>query len=174
MEIEKVIVGELEENCYIISKDNSCLVIDPGSEFHKTQNKIGNKKVLGVLITHHHFDHVGALKEALSYYETKVYDFNNLEEKEYLIGPFKFNVIINPGHTTDSISFYFREEKVMFVGDFIFLDSIGRCDLEGGNFSSMRESIKKIKAYADDIVIFPGHGDKTTLGYEKENNYYFN
>ena len=174
MEIEKVIVGELEENCYIISKDNSCLVIDPGSEFHKIQNKIGNKKVLGVLITHHHFDHVGALIEALSYYETKVYDFNNLEEKEYLIGSFKFNVIINPGHTTDSISFYFREEKVMFVGDFIFLDSIGRCDLEGGNFSSMRESIKKIKAYADDIVIFPGHGDKTTLGYEKENNYYFN
>lgn len=174
MEIEKVIVGELEENCYIISKDNSCLVIDPGSEFHKIQNKIGNKKVLGVLLTHHHFDHVGALKEVLSCYETKVYDFNNLEEKEYLIGPFKFNVIINPGHTTDSISFYFREEKVMFVGDFIFLDSIGRCDLEGGNFSSMRESIKKIKTYADDIVIFPGHGDKTTLGYEKENNYYFN
>ena len=174
MEIEKVVVGELEENCYIISKDNSCLVIDPGSEFHKIQNKIGNKKVLGVLLTHHHFDHVGALKEVLSCYETKVYDFNNLEEKEYLIGPFKFNVIINPGHTTDSISFYFREEKVMFVGDFIFLDSIGRYDLEGGNFSSMRESIKKIKAYADDIVIFPGHGDKTTLGYEKENNYYFN
>ena len=174
MEIEKVIVGELEENCYIISKDNSCLVIDPGSEFHKIQNKIGNKKVLGVLLTHHHFDHVGALKEVLSCYETKVYDFNNLEEKEYLIGPFKFNVIINPGHTTDSISFYFCEEKVMFVGDFIFLDSIGRCDLEGGNFSSMRESIKKIKTYADDIVIFPGHGDKTTLGYEKENNYYFN
>ena len=170
MEIEKVIVGELEENCYIISKDNSCLVIDPGSEFHKIQNKIGNKKVLGVLLTHHHFDHVGALKEVLSCYETKVYDFNNLEEKEYLIGPFKFNVIINPGHTTDSISFYFREEKVMFVGDFIFLDSIGRCDLEGGNFSSMRESIKKIKTYADDIVIFPGHGDKTTIGYEKENN----
>ena len=174
MEIEKVVVGELEENCYIISKDNSCLVIDPGSEFHKIQNKIGNKKVLGVLLTHHHFDHVGALKEVLSYYETRVYDFNNLEENEYLIGPFKFDVIINPGHTTDSISFYFREEKVMFVGDFIFLDSIGRCDLEGGNFSSMRESIKKIKAYADDIVIFPGHGDKTTLGYEKENNYYFN
>lgn len=174
MEIEKVVVGELEENCYIISKDNSCLVIDPGSEFHKIQNKIGNKKVLGVLLTHHHFDHVGALKEVLSYYETRVYDFNNLEEKEYLIGPFKFDVIINPGHTTDSISFYFCEEKVMFVGDFIFLDSIGRCDLEGGNFSSMRDSIKKIKAYADDIVIFPGHGDKTTLGYEKENNYYFN
>lgn len=174
MKIDRVVVGELEENCYIISKDNSCLVIDPGSEFHKIQNKIGNKKVLGVLLTHHHFDHVGALKEVLSYYETKVYDFNNLEEKEYLIGPFKFDVIINPGHTTDSISFYFCEEKVMFVGDFIFLDSIGRCDLEGGNFSSMRESIKKIKTYADDIVIFPGHGDKTTLGYEKENNYYFN
>lgn len=174
MEIKKVVVGELEENCYIVSQNNSCLVIDPGSEFSKIQSEIGDKAVLGVLLTHHHFDHVGALRDVLSYYKTNLYDFNNLEEKEYLMEPFKFEVIMNPGHSMDSISFYFRAEKTMFVGDFIFLDSIGRCDLDGGSFSLMRDSIKKIKTYPDDTTLFPGHGAKTTLGYEKSNNYYFN
>ena len=56
----------------------------------------------------------------------------------------------------------------------MFLDSIGRCDLDGGNFSLMRESINKIKNYSKDIMLYPGHGSKTLLGYEKENNYYFN
>lgn len=174
MEIEKVIVGELEENCYILSKNSSCIVIDPGSEFNKIKNKIGNNKVAAVLITHHHFDHIGALKEMVSYYKCNVYDYNNLEEKEYIVEPFKFKVITNPGHTMDSISFYFESLNAMFVGDFIFLDNIGRCDLEGGNFSLMRKSIAKIKTYDDNIIIYPGHGSKTLLGYEKENNYYFN
>lgn len=174
MEIERVIVGELEENCYIVSKDGECLIIDPGSEFDKIKDKVGNREVLAVLVTHHHFDHVGALKEVVSYYKTNVYDFNNLVEKEYLIGPFKFKVIRNPGHTMDSVSFYFYDDKSMFVGDFVFLDSIGRCDLDGGNFSLMRESINKIKTYSNDIMLYPGHGSKTLLGYEKENNYYFN
>ena len=74
----------------------------------------------------------------------------------------------------DSVSFYFYDDKAMFVGDFVFLDSIGRCDLDGGNFSLMRESINKIKTYSNDIMLYPGHGSKTLLGYEKENNYYFN
>lgn len=174
MEVEKVIVGELEENCYIISEFGKCIVIDPGSEFTKIKNKIGNNKVVAVLITHHHFDHIGALKEVLSYYKCKAYDYNNLEEKEYTIESFKFKVIKNPGHTMDSISFYFEPLKSIFVGDFIFLDSIGRCDLEGGNFSLMRKSIAKIKTYDDEIILYPGHGKETVLGYEKENNYYFN
>ena len=74
----------------------------------------------------------------------------------------------------DSICFYFYKDKVMFVGDFIFKDSIGRCDLEGGNISLMKESIEKIKKYDDDITIYPGHGEFTTLGREKLENYYFN
>ena len=57
MEIERVIVGELEENCYIVSKDGECLIIDPGSEFDKIKDKVGNREVLAVLVTHHHFDH---------------------------------------------------------------------------------------------------------------------
>lgn len=58
----------------------------------------------------------------------------------------------------------------MFSGDFIFKESIGRCDLPGGSESDMAKSLEKIKTYAKDIVIYPGHGDKTTIGYELENN----
>jgi len=173
MEIKKVVVGELEENCYVLINGNECLVIDPGDEFSKINEVIGDMKVVGVLVTHHHFDHVGALEEVLNTYDTTLYDFNNLEEKEYSIGPFKFEVIFNPGHTEDSISFYFRESKAMFVGDFVFLGSIGRCDLEGGNFSKMEESIDKLTQIKENIVLYPGHGMKTTLDYEKRCNSFF-
>ena len=61
----------------------------------------------------------------------------------------------------------------MFSGDFIFKESVGRCDLPGGNIGDMIKSINKIKEYDDDIVIYPGHGDSTTIGYEKNNNIYF-
>lgn len=131
MEIERVIVGELNENCYVISKDKECIIIDPGSEFEEIKELVRDRRVVGVLITHHHFDHVGALKEVIDYYHTNYYDFNTLQEGKNTLGNFTFDVVFNPGHTKDSISFYFKEKNVMFVGDFIFLDSIGRCDLEG-------------------------------------------
>lgn len=173
MEIEKVVVGDLEENCYIVSKDNSCLVIDPGDEFNRIKDKIGDRKVVGVLLTHHHFDHVGALKEVLDFYKTELYDFDSLQEKEYIVGPFQFEVIFNPGHSLDSVSFYFKEKQVMFVGDFIFLGSIGRCDLEGGSFVQMQASIERLKQFPVDVTLYPGHGPKTTLEYEKRSNSFF-
>ena len=58
MEVKKVVVGALEENCYILEKDNTCLVVDPGADYQKIKDVIGDKKVLGVLITHSHFDHI--------------------------------------------------------------------------------------------------------------------
>jgi len=173
MEIKKVVVGELEENCYVLTIGNECLVIDPGDEFNRIKEAIGDMKLLGILITHHHFDHVGALKEMVEYYDTIVYDFNNLKEQEYKIGPFVFEVVYNPGHTEDSISFYFKEDRIMFVGDFIFLQSIGRCDLEGGSFIKMKESIDKLTKIKENITLFPGHGLKTTLDYEKRCNSFF-
>ena len=124
MKIESVVVGSYQENCYIISNDNKCLIVDPGDEANKIIDKIGNLEVVGILITHHHFDHVGALEEIKNKYKVDIYDFNTTEEKEYTIDNFKFTVIKNPGHTNDSISFYFKNENIMFVGDFVFKNSI--------------------------------------------------
>lgn len=170
MKVEAVVVGPLEENCYVLKIDDKALVIDPGDEIDKINKVIDSSKVTGVLITHNHFDHVGAL----SYFDkNKIYNFSNLEEKEYNIENFKFEVVYTPGHTSDSISFYFKEINSLFCGDFIFLESIGRCDLPTGDINTMKESINKIKDYPKNMIIYPGHGPKTTLQYEINNNPYF-
>ncbi len=170
MEIKKVVTGSLDENCYILIKNNECLIVDPGSDFPKIKEEIGNNKILGVLITHSHFDHIGALRNFLTKRSIKIFKRSNLEEKEYTIGSFKFKCIYTPGHSKDSVAFYFEEEKIMFIGDFIFKDSIGRTDLPGGDPKEMETSIKKILAYDDDIELYPGHYEETTLKKEKENN----
>lgn len=172
MKIEIVKVGYLEENCYIISKDDKCIVVDPGDEADRIISIIGNKQVLGILITHHHFDHIGAVEDIKNKYSVNVYDYSNLKEGINTIENFTFEVIYNPGHTNDSVSYYFKEDNCMFVGDFIFKSSIGRCDL-GGNILDMEKSISKLKELKENIILYPGHGDSTTLDIEKENNPYF-
>lgn len=160
MKIDKVIVGSLKTNCYIISKDNKCLIIDPGDEYLKIKNTIGNKTVVGVLVTHHHFDHVGALNNF-----DNIYDYHNLKEGINKIDIFTFEVIYTPGHTSDSISFYFKELNAIFDGDFIFKNGIGRTDL-GGDIGLMYESLNKINKMNNDIKLYPGHGDGTNLKKE--------
>lgn len=163
MKIDKIVVGGLETNCYILSINDECLVIDPGDEYNKIKEVIGNKKILGVIITHHHFDHIGAIK----YFDNNlILDKNNLKEKEYNISNFNFEVIYTSGHKEDAITIYFKKDKTMFTGDFIFKNAIGRTDLPGGNMIDMLNSLNKISEYDKDIIIFPGHGEATILGNE--------
>ena len=173
MKIEVVKVGRLECNCYLLDIDNRVLVIDPGDEFDKIKSKIGDRCVVGIIITHYHFDHIGALDELVNEYDVSVYDRNNLNEGNNNIDGLNFEVIYTPGHKEDAITIYFRDDKCMFCGDFIFRDGVGRCDLPGGNIKEMIKSINKIKTYDKDTVIYSGHGDSTTLEYEINNNIYF-
>ena len=174
MDIKTVVTGYLDENCYILIKNGTCLIVDPGDDYQKIKEEIGENKVLGVLITHSHFDHIGALRNFLVKRSIKIFKRSNLiENKDYQIGAFNFEVIYTPGHSKDSVTFYFKEENIMFIGDFIFKESIGRTDLPGGSDEEMKNSIQKIIAYEDDIKLYPGHYDKTTIGYEKENNPFF-
>lgn len=172
MNVEKVVTGVLDENCYILKKNNTCLVVDPGSDYPKIKEKIGDNKILGVLVTHSHFDHVGVLRNFLSKRSVKVFKKSNVIEDTYQVGDFTFDVIYTPGHASDEITFYFKEEKIMFVGDFIFKESIGRCDLPGGDSKEMQKSIEKIKEYPKETRLYPGHGEETTLEYELINNEY--
>ena len=166
MEINKAVVGYLKTNCYILIKNGKCLVIDPGSEYEKINKVISDNKVVGVIITHNHFDHISALK----YFDKSlVYDKNNLEEKEYCIEEFKFKVIYTPGHKEDCITIYFEKEKVMFTGDFLFNGTIGRTDLPGSDYNDMLKSLEKMKKYDKSIKIFPGHGSSTVLIDEIDN-----
>ena len=167
MEIKTIKVGYLQTNCYIIINKNKAIIIDPGDEAELIKQNLKGLELQAILITHSHFDHIGALK----YFEnTKIYDDKNLEEKEYELIDLKFNVIKTKGHTNDSISFYFKNQNIMFTGDFVFEGTVGRTDLETGNMEQMQDSINKIKEYSDRYRVYPGHGDITTLGEEKLTN----
>ena len=160
MNVKRVIVGELEENCYILEKENKCIIIDPGDEVDKIINNI-KYSVIGILITHYHFDHIGALELLKEKY--------NINENNYNIDGFSFEVIDTPGHTSDSKTYYFKDDNIMFVGDFIFKNGIGRMDLPTGNKEEMIKSLNKIFTYPLDTIIYPGHGEETTLKDEREN-----
>lgn len=168
MIIKTIKVGYLQTNCYIIIKNNEALIIDPGDEYNKIEQNLKGLNPQAILITHHHFDHIGALDK---FKNIKIID-NKSEQKKYKIGDFEFEIIKNPGHTNDSISFYFKEENTMFVGDFIFEGSIGRTDL-GGNAFEMNKSINILKKYPLETKIYPGHGNNTTLENEIKNNPFF-
>ena len=164
MKVDTVVVGELDTNCYLLDIDNEVVIIDPGDDFIKIKERIGNRKVVGVLLTHFHFDHIGALEEVLSYY--------NLEINKVNSNKFKYEIIETPGHTNESKTYYFKNDNIMFVGDFIFKDGIGRTDL-GGNNRDMINSLKLISKYPDNTILYTGHGEKTTLKEEKNNFKYY-
>ena len=175
MKIKQVKTGYLEENCYILIKDNQCLIIDPGSDYEKIEKEIKNYHLEGILITHSHFDHIGAIDDILSTYKTNVYNKTNLKEKIQKIGNFTFEVIYTPGHSEDSICYLFQEENSIFVGDFIFKSSIGRCDLPTGDFKEMEKSLIEFKNHFKnnlDLEIYPGHGEITSIDRELKQNIY--
>ena len=166
MKIKTLCLGKLETNCYIIYDDRgNAIIIDPADETQKIIENCNNLNVKQILVTHHHFDHVGALKDIEEHYHLKHNVF------KYKI--FDYEVINTPGHTDDSISFYFPKAKWLFCGDFIFKGSIGRFDFRSSNFTDMQKSLIMISNYPDDITVFPGHGDTTKLGLEKNNFKYY-
>ena len=170
MKIEEVVTGLLDENCYVLKKGDTCLVVDPGDDYPKIKEVVGDCKVLGVLLTHSHFDHIGALRNFLTKRNVKIFKKSSTSEKSYEVGDFSFQVIYTPGHSSDSISFYFPDDNVMFVGDFIFKEGVGRCDLPTGSEDEMKESLNKLKEFNSDIKLYSGHGENTTLDYEKSHN----
>jgi len=158
MQVKKIVVGALEENCYVIVNSfKEALIIDPGDEADKILDFVKDYSVVGILVTHSHFDHIGALKKLEDTFSIKANESN----------VFSYEVIKTPGHTSDSVSFYFPSLNALFVGDFIFLNGIGRMDL-GGNAIDMKNSLHMfLKRFSDDVILYPGHGDSTTLKQER-------
>ena len=93
------------------------------------------------------------------------------EQLELFLGKIKMNFLFTPGHTPGEFCIYFEEVKICIVGDVLFKESIGRTDLWGGDYNTLLKSIEeKLLKLPDDVVIYPGHGDSSTIGYEKQNN----
>lgn len=133
MKIKRLTLGVLHTNCYILYKNEDALIIDPADDFMQIKNSVKGYNVKGILVTHHHFDHIGALDELEKHFNLKHNSFDD---------GFDYEIIKTPGHASDLMSFYFPSEKVMFTGDFLFYHTIGRCDLPESNIDDMKKKFK--------------------------------
>lgn len=173
------------------------------ASYIKTQVEDRKLKVKAILLTHGHFDHIMAVKYLRDELKVPVIAHssekqilnsdqanlssvvggngisidadNYVEDNEVLecIGQ-KIKVIHTPGHTVGSVCYFFEDELVLFSGDTLFRESMGRTDFPTGNISSMQHSLKEVLAKLDDkVTVYPGHEGETTIGYEKMYNPFF-
>ena len=188
-----VVTGNIyQENCYIIFDDKDSIIIDPGDDFDLIDNAITQNKLVpsAVLLTHGHFDHVGAVKSLKEKYNIKVYmnsddlellsfmrtkdfdidvDIKNLEE--IFVGNIKIKCIKTPGHSKGSVCYII--DDFLFSGDTLFAGSIGRCDLPGGSPVALLNTLSTIVVKLDDkFIVLPGHGEKSTIAEENSRNLY--
>lgn len=166
----------------------------------KNELDASKTELTAILLTHAHVDHVMGLQKVLDHFDVPVYlndsdrylwdnyasqarmfgfeanDFGFIPEplksgELWRQGPFVLEVLFTPGHAPDHVSLYAREEGIVIAGDVLFKEGIGRTDLYKGNFKLLEQSIReKLYTLPDKTIVYPGHGPKTTIGYEKEHN----
>lgn len=187
MKIDILPVGFLETNCYIVSDNgNRAAVIDPGDESERILSFLrkADLKCEIILLTHGHFDHVGAVTDIINVTSAKlamngiergaVQKRIDIEAEDGVIikaGDIEFTPIAAPGHSPGSMCYLAGD--TLFSGDTLFFESIGRTDLPGGNHSSMLETLKKLsRLNYTDLRVLPGHFRETSLAYERKNNPY--
>ncbi|MCU0653134.1 MAG: MBL fold metallo-hydrolase [Candidatus Pacebacteria bacterium] len=159
MEIKRIVVGQLQTNCYLLIDGGHILVVDPGDEAERIAEEIVRTGAAPVAIvnTHGHFDHIGANAELEKKFGVKVVP--NLKEGDILtFGGQKVKVAVTPGHTKDGICLF--GEGFVVSGDTLFCGNIGRTDLEGGSDHDMAESLKKLdRLIPEGARVYPGHGE---------------
>ena len=200
MLIKKIVVGPMESNCYLAGDEDTkeIFVIDPGGDYNKIKKIIDQAglKPKVVINTHGHGDHIGANKEfnipvwihrldadfltdpsknlsgAFGFFLKTKTASRLLEDGDILsVGKYKLEVIHTPGHTPGSICL--KTEGVVFTGDTLFCQGIGRTDFAYGSEEDILRSIKeRLFALDDDYIIYPGHGPSSKIGNEEQNNSY--
>lgn len=203
MQIKRLIVSEFSTNCYVVYYSNIAIIIDPGDNFKKIKNFIqdNNLDVKAILLTHGHCDHIGAIESLYQNFQCPIYLHEEdhvyltepkynlstmlgkelkitvpvLKAPEYLtIENFNIHFIHLPGHTPGSCMIEFINEKVIFSGDVLFKNAIGRFDFPLSSKHDTKSTIMKILAFDHDAKVLPGHGDMTTIKEEQKNNPFLN
>ena len=193
MELTELTLGLYQTNCYIVRAPGSrtCCIIDPGYEAGKILDTLSSLHLTAeaILLTHGHFDHVGAVAEIAAETDCAVYiSAADLSLPPMITGGklcytdtypstgtvtaagLTFRVIPTPGHTPGSVCLVC--EDVMFSGDTLFCGSCGRTDLPGGNAQEILASLKKLAALPGNYRVYPGHGSSTELDWERDSNPY--
>ena len=185
--IQTLPLGYLQTNCYILQGSDGCLVIDPGDQADAVLHCLGDRKLGAILLTHGHFDHVGAVKDLAAETDCQVflhagdltlpqamtagtlYHTHTYEDGQVLnLCGLEITVLHTPGHTPGSVCLCCEDS--MFAGDTLFAGSIGRTDFPGSSPAQMAKSMTKLKALDKNYTVYPGHGESTTLDEEKRYN----
>jgi glyoxylase-like metal-dependent hydrolase (beta-lactamase superfamily II) len=205
IDVRMFTVGPVQENCFIVRESDAskAVVIDPGDESERLLRALadlGVDAVEAILVTHTHFDHIGAVAPVARATGAPVY-CPRLETQvlanimDYVpwpgFGPFEgyaadrtveggealelagmtFEVVFTPGHSPGHVTYALPAEDAMFSGDVLFQGSVGRVDLPGGDWPTLLRSIESlVDRFPGETTVYPGHMGTTTLGHERDTN----
>ena len=205
IDVRTFTVGPVQENCFIVRQQgaSSGVIVDPGEEAERliaAVENLGIETIDAILITHTHFDHIGAVAPVAKATRAPVY-CPELEKQvlanimDYVpwpgFGPFEsyeadrtvkggetlelagltFDVLFTPGHSPGHVTYAVKDEDAIFSGDVLFQDSVGRVDLPGGDWPTLLASIETlVNRFPPETVVYPGHMGLTTLGAERAGN----
>lgn len=205
IDVRTFTVGPIRENCFIVRGEgaSSALIVDPGDEADRLLGAVqtlGIDTIDAILLTHTHFDHIGAVAPVAKATRAPVY-CPELETQvlanimDYVpwpgFGPFEsyeadhtvaggetlalagltLDVLSTPGHSPGHVTYAIKDEDAIFSGDVLFQGSVGRVDLPGGDWPTLLASIEKLTTtFPADTTVYPGHGPLTTLGRERAEN----
>jgi hydroxyacylglutathione hydrolase len=204
MDVRMFTVGPVQANCYLVRRPErgDALIVDPGEEAPKLLGAIEalGVELAGILLTHTHFDHVGAvapvaratgaevwvpeierpvLADIMSFvpfpgfgpYESWEAEHTVSGGERLELAGFEVDVLHTPGHSPGHVTFAIPDERVIFSGDVLFQGSVGRTDLPGGDWPTLLESIRTlVDSYPGDTAVYPGHMGVTSLGAERATN----
>jgi glyoxylase-like metal-dependent hydrolase (beta-lactamase superfamily II) len=205
IDVRMFTVGPVQENCFIVREKDSgtALIVDPGEEADrllKAVDELGIGKVEAILVTHTHFDHVGAVAPVAQATGAPVYcpelerdvlanimdyvpwpgfgPFESYEADHTVAGGetlelagMKLEVLFTPGHSPGHVTYAIRDERALFSGDVLFQGSVGRVDLPGGDWPTLLASIQSlVDEFEPETVVYPGHMGITTLERERATN----
>ena len=203
LRVKTKILGIVRTNCYLVmnTETKEAIIIDPADSAETVIAAATTLEVkpVGILLTHGHFDHIGAAAELSKHYGIEVAagsaEAQLLKEAELNLSTqidtllsviperlfrdremislagFQIQVFYTPGHTSGGVCYYFPEEEVMFTGDTLFYESIGRTDLPTGSAAALVRSVQELLNNIPEITtVYPGHGSRTTIAHEKAYN----
>jgi hydroxyacylglutathione hydrolase len=197
-------VGPVQENCFLLRRDGAenALIVDPGEEAPRILTAVDELgvKIEAILVTHCHFDHIGAvapvaeatgapvyvseierpvLADIMSYvpfpgfgpYESYEADHTLKGGERLELAGFEIDVVFTPGHSPGHLTYSIPEEQAIFSGDVLFQGSVGRVDLPGGDWATLLGSIGAlVESLPEDTTVYPGHMGITSLGAERRTN----